>query len=192
METVQGLKSQPQNDFRRYLQDELIRRTKANPKYSLRAFARTLGIQPNFLSKLLLGQRSITVNTVQRLGLKLGLGPKEIERFSQKIPPRTNGRKEFQKAILTPAPDYQALMFDHYQVISDWHHFAMLELASVDNFNSSPKWIARVLGISVTEVNAAIERLKRLDFLEIGDDGKWNILDTGNTTTIGTEVTASA
>jgi hypothetical protein len=31
------------NDFRSYLQTELVRRCKANPKYSLRAFARAFG-----------------------------------------------------------------------------------------------------------------------------------------------------
>jgi uncharacterized protein (TIGR02147 family) len=185
METELNRNTQNTLDFRRYLQSELVRRTKVNPKYSLRAFARSLGIQPNFLSKILLGQRSVTHATIIRLGLKLGLTPTEIDGFAQKA-----AQMKSTTAVLVPS--YQTLMIDHYHVISDWYHFAMLELATVQNFIPKPQWIARVLGVTVTEVHAAIERLVRLDFLEIKENGKWIILDKGNSTTIGSELTSSA
>jgi plasmid maintenance system antidote protein VapI len=70
-------------DFRTYLRAELIKRTKHNPKYSLRAFARSLNVQSGFLSKILLGQRRVTEATVQKFGVKLGLSPREIENFLQ-------------------------------------------------------------------------------------------------------------
>jgi uncharacterized protein (TIGR02147 family) len=190
VEQVTELKFQRQRDFRVYLQQELIRRSKANPKYSLRAFARYLGVQPSFLSKILLKQRSVTVKTIHKFGLKLGLNPKEIQKYSQQIPARANGKSSV--AETQGAPDYHTLVFDHYQVIADWYHYAILELSSVKYFSPSPKWIAKTLGITITETNAAIERLERLDFIEINTDGSWKILDGFNRTTIGTELTAAA
>lgn len=178
-------------DFRLYLQQELIRRSKANPKYSLRAFARFLGIQSDFLSKILLAQRSVTTRTVERLGPKLGLTPLEIQQYCSRIPPRSNGKKMLVKKDV-PVTDFHTLIFDHYQFIADWYHYAILELTAVKAFDPSPRWIAKVLGISVNEVNAAIERLKRLDFIEVDESGKWKILDGSNRTTIGTELTAAA
>ena len=67
-------------DFREHLQAELLKRTKMNPRYSQRAFARFLSIQPDYLSKLLIGRRPITAKTISRLGAKLGLAPSEGSR----------------------------------------------------------------------------------------------------------------
>ena len=68
-------------DFRRLLQDELVRRTQKNPGYSLRAFARMLGIQSGFLSKRVLGQRRGTPATVMRIVAKGGRSLHESECF---------------------------------------------------------------------------------------------------------------
>lgn len=170
------------DDFRQLLQSELIRRTRANPKYSLRAFARFLEIQPDYLSKLLLGRRAMTARTIHRLGLRLGLKPQDLEKFDSKI------SRKHQEQIAV----YQSLLSDQFQLISDWYHFAILELVHVKGFKPEAKWIARALGITVTEVHSAIERLQRLDFLEITPSGKWKILDSGKSTTIGQELTSAA
>jgi len=170
------------NDFRQFLQNELIRRTRSNPKYSMRAFARFLEIQPDYLSKLLLGRRQLTRRTILRLGLRLGMAPQDLDKFE------SNGVANQQEQMAV----YRSLLSDQFHVISDWYHFAMLELVHVKGFKPEPKWIARTLGITVTEVHAAIERLQRLDFLEISPSGKWKILDSGKTTTIGHELTSVA
>lgn len=70
------------DDFRQYLMQELVRRSRVNPKYSLRAFARSLEIEPSFLSKLLSQKRSMTSSTVKRLAPRLALSPEQVERFS--------------------------------------------------------------------------------------------------------------
>ncbi len=64
--------------FRLSLQSELVRRMRVNPKYSLRAFARFLEIDPSSLSQYLRGRRKFTEKQVETLALKLGLSPLEI------------------------------------------------------------------------------------------------------------------
>ena len=49
-------------NFQTCLRNELERRCKANPAYSLRAFAKFLGVDPSFLSKVLSGKREVTRN----------------------------------------------------------------------------------------------------------------------------------
>jgi uncharacterized protein (TIGR02147 family) len=66
---------------------------------------------------------------------------------------------------------YQQLTLDAFQVISDWYHYAILELALTKGFRSHPDWIARRLGISPHAAQAAIERLRRLELLEEREDG---------------------
>jgi uncharacterized protein (TIGR02147 family) len=180
--TVIELKSENQ-DFRLFLQQELVKRCKLNPSYSLRAFAKMLQIEPSALSKLLNGKRTITPPMFKKLAHRLGLNPSECKRYESHL------KNDLQKDIATPS--YQQLTLDAFQVIADWYHYAILELTHVQGFVSNPKWVAKALGISVTEVNAALERLVRLEFLEITEDSKW-VDRSGSITTVGNEFTAVA
>lgn len=60
--------------FSELLRDELARRRAANPRYSLRAFARRLAIDHASLSQLLRGRRRLSSRTIALLGLRIGLG----------------------------------------------------------------------------------------------------------------------
>lgn len=159
----------------------MIRRCKANPTYSLRSFARFLRVEPSALSKILNGKRGITERMSQRLAQRLGISPSEMEKLHH----------QSTTAEQTSQNEYKQLTLDYFQVISDWYHYALLELTQVAGFQGNPKWIARKLGITVSEVNMAVERLIRLEFLTIDQSGRWT--DTaGAVTTIGNEFTTIA
>lgn len=174
------------HDFRLFLQKELLKRCKANPKYSLRAFARLLNAEPSFVSKLLNRKRSITPALVRRFGKQLGFGPSETARYLEGL-----SEKQPVKSVGTSKTDYRNLSLDHFEMIADWQHYAILELVSVNGFQASFRWIATRLGITVSEARAAVERLERLEFLEITEDGRW-INCSGSNTTVGNEFTAVA
>src|SRR6185437_12757756 len=57
------------------------------------------------------------------------------------------------------------LSLDAFAVISEWYHYAILELTVIENFICSPSTISRALGISIAESKSAIDRLKRLNLL---------------------------
>src|SRR5947209_9956192 len=61
------------SSFRALLRVELARRCAKNPRYSLRAFARSLEIDHATLSQLLRGRRQVTRAAILRLGRRLGL-----------------------------------------------------------------------------------------------------------------------
>ena len=71
---------------------------------------------------------------------------------------------------------------DTANLISDWHHYAILELVHVRDFKPDSRWLARVLGISVDEVNVALQRLLRLGLLEMVSQDRW-IDHLGDSTT---------
>ncbi len=161
-------------DFRLFLREELLRRCKQNPSYSLRAFARTLGLESSYLSKLVRGNRTITKKVVDRIGFKLGLDPDEIDRFKSKI--GTDSSTERTET------NFRQLAYDSFKLISDWYHYAILELITVEGFRADHKWIAKSLNINVTEVQSALERLVRLGLLEQDKNGKWETHSANNTT----------
>lgn len=64
-------------DLRTYLRRELKRRQQRNRRYSLRAFASSLGVSHSTLSRLSGSRFRLTSRMAQRLGTRLGLSPKE-------------------------------------------------------------------------------------------------------------------
>ncbi len=174
-------------DFRLYLQNEFLTRCRKNERYTLSAFARFLGMDISTLAKVLKGQRPIRGQAIKKLGMKLGLNPFQIAEF-EKVSPRSNAKN---KTDETPS-NYQQLTLDAFQVISDWYHYAILELIQLPHFKGDVAWIAKTLKITPAEVQIATERLLRLELIEITPEGKWIDQSSGHTTTLGSNFTASA
>ena len=66
-------------DLRALLGAELRRRRERNPRYSLRAFARTLGTHHSTLSQLLAHRRRLTPRAIRRLGGRAALAPPQLD-----------------------------------------------------------------------------------------------------------------
>ena len=146
----------PQCGFRFLLQQEFLRRCKKNERYSLRSFAKSLGIEASPLSAMLRGRRPVTSKMVVRLGTALGMSLEEVY--------------EIQSRVATPE---QRIALDEYAVISDWYHYAILELIRVRSFKPDLGYVARALSITKTEANIAVERLQRIGLLRTSADGAW-------------------
>jgi uncharacterized protein (TIGR02147 family) len=168
------------SDFRLFLQEELLRRCRANPRYSLRAFAKTLATDHSTLAKLVAGKRPIGRRTIERLGERLGLSPAAIARMTEKKAPASRAAATADAGVA-----YRQMTLDAFHIISDWYHLAILELMRVDGFSAQPRWVARALGITVNEVNAAVDRLVRVGMLEVRADGTWHDQTGGRNTNIG-------
>jgi uncharacterized protein (TIGR02147 family) len=173
-------------DYRPYLKDLLENRISANPKYSLRAFARDLKVSPQVLSPLLRGKKGISTDVAAQIAERLELNPKESNYFMDLVTlvhARSQQAKRLAEYRIRAGQDsgstrYFSLDVEAFKVISDWHHYAILELAGTKRFKNDSKWIAHRLQISSHEVNQAIERLKALELLE--DDGKGSLRKTKN------------
>jgi hypothetical protein len=68
----------PPVTFRSVLREELERRQAANPRYSLRSFARDLSVDHSTLSQILRGKRRLTRRTVRAFGRRLRLAVPQI------------------------------------------------------------------------------------------------------------------
>jgi uncharacterized protein (TIGR02147 family) len=166
----------PSTCFRLFLQAELGRRCDKNPQYSLRAFAKYLGIDHATISQLLRGKRPLTPRTILKLGTRLGLDRAAIDGYvAHEAYWRNRAADEVAQG------EIQQLANDAANVIADWYHYAILELTRLHNFRANSRWIARVLGITADEVNLAVSRLARLGLLEMADRDRW-IDKSGNTT----------
>lgn len=174
------------SQFRLFLQEELVRRCKKNPSYSIRAFARFLETDHSSLAKILNGKLTAGPHTVTKFGSKLGFTPTDFKKF---IAAPNKPTKSKTSGITL---NYEQLTLDSFKVISDWYHYAILELMRVKGFRSDLSWVARALGISLAEARSAFERLVRLNMISQNKRGKWVDHTNGTSTTIGNPFTASA
>ncbi|MDH4467209.1 MAG: TIGR02147 family protein [Bacteriovoracaceae bacterium] len=165
----------PPSYFRDYLTEELEKRSTNNPKYSLRAFARDLKISPQRLSDLIRGRYGLSGAQAKLIAEGLCLSSEEQRRFISSAEmlharselKRRKARQEFQQS----SKPVSSLTLDAFKIISDWYHYAILELTYTKDFNSDASWIASCLEISKFTAEKAIERLKRLDLLVINKNG---------------------
>src|ERR1700733_636214 len=64
-----------------FLREEFQKLSSRNPKYSIRAFSRKLGISPATLSRILSGKQTPRNQVIDKIGKKLGLSQQQLDSF---------------------------------------------------------------------------------------------------------------
>lgn len=172
--TIQTPHTMPR--FRHFLQSELARRCTRNPQYSLRAFAKYLQIEPATLSQLLRGTRKTTPASIRKLGMRLGLDEASIGSWISRETARVEDSSRLQRL--------EELTRETSAVVSEWHHYAILELTRLQDFVPDVRWISRVLGVSQDQVAVALQRLLRLGLLEMTSREQWQDRSGDTTATL--------
>jgi uncharacterized protein (TIGR02147 family) len=134
-----------------------------NPAFSLRAFALKLQISPSALSEILNGKRKVSKALAEKILSQMGTDPKEQSNILSLF--KKSSRPEIQEDE-EQGKKYLELRSDQFQMISKWHHFAILSLVETKDFQANPLWIAKRLGIKLLEAEQALERLERLGFIQ--------------------------
>ena len=106
----------------------------------------------------------MTARSIETIGQALRLPLSAIEQYVD------HARRESEdSSARTPG----VLTAETVSAIAEWYHFAILELTRLTEFRPDSRWIARVLDISVDEVNVALQRLIRLDLLDMAAHDRW-------------------
>lgn len=154
-------------DIPRLLRERLRTAVRRNPRFSLRAFAVQLGVDHSTLSQVLKGRRRLSARGLEAIGIRLGLSEEALRTYVQISRKKASSRNQLESI--------SSLQFDldTFQLLSGWHHFAILELIHVQGFQTDSRWIANTLGITVDDVNIALQRLLRLGLLEMSSTHRW-------------------
>jgi transcriptional regulator with XRE-family HTH domain len=128
-----------------------------NPRWSQRAFAQKLGVSSGALSEILKGKRSLSTPLKKKMAEALQLSPQEqIDFFDDDLPDNLKPVRH----------DYFRLSMDQFHLISDWWHFAILNLLRTKGFKPEQSWISQRLGLQTRIVTEAWDRLIRLGHLK--------------------------
>jgi len=134
------------------LHSELQARRMRNPAFSMRRFAKQLGLSPATMSQVLSGKRPISRKMTAKVVDALNLP--EFSEF------RSDDLKSYDAKFIQ-------LASDRIEMIGNWYYHAILSMADLPNTPADPKVISGRLGITILQAQTAIERLHRLGMIEI-------------------------
>lgn len=161
-----------------FLGSHLEIKKKRNSAYSMRAFARDVGLSPSRLSEILNGKEGISEKVGAVVAKKLGLKAQSkifwMDLVRSECSRSSVIRKSAKKRIeeFKKTKNVKIIEDDQFKLISDWQHAAILELITLENISHDPPNLAARLGITVSQAESAIERLITLKFIKKNIDNK--------------------
>lgn len=139
-----------------HLLQEFERRCRANPKYSLRAFARDLDIHSGTLSSILNQRRPV--------------GAKVLAHIMKKLPLSAAEKKKILSELMAPSAfsaDKPRLLDEEVlSIIKDWEHYAILAYLQLRKVKKTPGDIAKALRLPQAKVLRAISNLESAGLLK--------------------------
>ncbi len=156
--------------YRQAIQTVFDHRMRLNPQYSLRAFARDLGLSPGFLSQVLKEQRGLTAKKATEVFNRLGLAANEKKLYLLEVQ-KGQHRSVAKKAIVQKKIDSaiqqnnaHTLAQEEFQKITHWYALALLQLLRVKDSPRKNKskwciWAAKKLNIQVSLVRSTLETM---------------------------------
>lgn len=163
------------NNYRTFLQEELIARQKRNGSYSLRAFARDLGVPVSRLSEVLNGKNGISRQTALTIAERLKLSSADRQLFIDLVQAEHGRskleRQEAQARVQSQTNFSLEIENNEFSVISEWYHLPILEVLKLGDHNTQDT-IAKKLDLDVNAVAAALVNLKKIG-LVTEREGEW-------------------
>lgn len=152
-----------------------VERKERNKAYSLSSFSKDLGISVSLLSRILSGERSVSLKLAMHVTTLLEVGEKQSKHIilsmlkaqskNAKIKKHIRAKLESNLQATNISPEYTSVDIEQFKAIATWYHLAILSLIELRDFKSSTFWISKRLGISSTETRDAIERLFALGLI---------------------------
>lgn len=136
-----------------HLQKTFAERSRRNPSYSLRAFARSLELDSSTLSALLRGKRPLTPKAAQKIIRALEI---EDPALARELLLGSLGATE------EASPGYAELAIEAAEVISSWEHYALLSLLETDNIRRNLRTLAKRINLPTGVVLDCLSRLEKL------------------------------
>lgn len=154
--------------FRSLLQKELERRQGKNPSYSLRSFARDIGLSPSRLSEIVNARQRLSMKSAQEVSQRLGLCQRDQQLFCLSAAYELTKDADQKQQILAEMSALQRkalLAEDALRVMSEWQYAAILAYRSIDPELADPKLIAQVFDLPVNVITNSLKHLNRLGLL---------------------------
>ena len=130
-------------------------------KYSLRVFAKDLGISSGRLNDFLKGTNLPSQRTLQRMVTRLKLSTETLRDLQIAVESEKKRRLLHKAEII--------LKSENYSIIVDWEPYAIMCLLLTRNFKLTPEAVAQRLGITLERAEESITKLVELKMITYVD-----------------------
>ncbi len=162
-------------DYRKFIKDFQLAKSKLNSAFSYRYFAQKAGINSSsFYTQVVKGNRNLTKQTIYKTCIALNLNDQEAEYFENLVffnQAKTIKEKNyfFEKLIeKQKLRNVKRIKEEQYEYFSSWYHVIIREAVTFIDFNEDYKKLANFLNPPITEKQAkeSVALLLKLGFLE--------------------------
>lgn len=150
------------------MREGLSLKQRNNPHYSLRAYARDIGIHPATLSQIINGKRALPVKDSENVIRRLNLGPKEKSLFLESLVRKSSALNQIK---ISEEDNRLILDESYYKIIAEWEHYAVLELFNIPSFSGAKEEIAIRLDLTNNRTDVVLNNLKICGLIDIDENG---------------------
>lgn len=178
------------------LSSQMEMRKQKNASYSLRAFARDLGLSPSHLSEVLRGSEGLSEKKAEEVAKRLRLKQNDTRLLLDLILAEKGRTQVIRDRAKERIDKYQnlerkrRLKEDEFRFIADWYHAAIVELLVLKDFPRTTSAVAEYLRIPLAAADDALKRLERLRLVRLDSGGKW--APQNSTSVVFSEVPSAA
>ncbi|MFK8137834.1 MAG: TIGR02147 family protein [Bdellovibrionales bacterium] len=158
-------------DYVELLKEKFQEKVAKNSRYSLRAYASLLELDPSSLDKVMKRQRELPSKYSSSIAKKLKLNQSESEQFKKNILNKERVRKN--RSTKTTSWEVIGSSDGEEKLIRDWEFYAVLNLVKVDGFEPTVSWVASRLGLTEERVEFVVGILFNLGHLVQASCGSW-------------------
>jgi uncharacterized protein (TIGR02147 family) len=176
-------------DYREYLKSELNNRVERNSSYSLRSFADQIGVSPSHLSRVLNGEKKLSLTSASRISQRLKHGRRQGSHFIDLIQLELATDLEVKAKLVdristnVGEKNQRIVSLEQFKLISKWYHFVILTLTKLKTFQHDTNWIAKKLGVTKLTAKLAVDRLISLKLLKVDSNKRFIVCDDGQIST---------
>lgn len=163
---------------RDYLKQLLDQKSEKNPYFSLRAFAKQLGVSASSLSGVLLGKKKLSADRGLHIARRLGLSSAETEYLLLMLSHENAKSQELRDQLylklnaVRPRPAARELSAEVFQPLSRWYSMLLLEICTIETVTLAQAGaLSRRLGVPEKDIAESLGMLVGAGLLEMGDGG---------------------
>jgi len=167
-------------DYRKFLKDYYQERKKEDPRFSHRFIANKLHFDSGYFSKIIKGERHISLRLVPKFISLLKLGKKEGEFFETLVlfcKAKTHDKKNshFETLMSFKKTEKNLLSAEQYKLFDNWYYLAIREIIAFYPFKGDYKGLAKIVQppIKPSEAKKAIKTLEKLKLIRKKEDGTY-------------------
>lgn len=164
-------------DYRKFLKDYYQERKKVDSRFSHRFIANKLHFDSGYFSKIIKGERHISLRLVPKFIILLKLGKKEGEFFETLVlfcKAKTHDVKNryFEILMSFKKTDKNILSAEQYKLFDNWYYPVIREIIAFYTFKGDYKELAKIVQppIKPSEAKKAIKTLEKLKLIRKKED----------------------